>query len=251
MSLNHIELKEPLITELYRGNLLATEGPIKGITLPAAPVASVSPATGTPPVAPVAAVTPVAPAAVAPSSVAAPASPTTVISPAPAPSARAATPPASPAPPVISSAPPPAQAQPASGTAEPVYKILGNNRRKITIVVQSPGIAFLPDDQLSFLGKMLEACKMNMGDVAIVNHATVPVQIAPLKEQLQPSFILLFGLGPVDIRLPMNFPVFKIMNYDQCTYLSSPPLAELLQPGEEGKLLKSKLWVSLKALFEI
>lgn len=98
---------------------------------------------------------------------------------------------------------------------------------------------------------MLEACKMNMGDVAIVNHATHPVQIAALKQQLQPSFLLLFGLGPVDIRLPMNFPVFTIHNYDQCTYLGSPSLGELLQPGDEGKLLKSKLWVSLKTLFEI
>lgn len=98
---------------------------------------------------------------------------------------------------------------------------------------------------------MLEACKLNMGDVAIINHATLPVNITPLKEQLQPSVILLFGLEPTQIRLPLNFPSFKIQAYDQITYLSSPSLEELIRPGDDSKLLKSKLWVSLKTIFGI
>ena len=148
----------------------------------------------------------------------------------------------------------PSPTPPAHGsqlTAQSSYKFLGNNRRKITIVVSSPGIAFLPDDQLNVLTRMLEACKMNVGDVAILNHAAAPVIIAPLKQQLQPEFILLFGPRPPDIGLPMDFPVFKIQAYDQCTYLTAPSLEELVQPGDEGRLLKSKLWVCLKTLFEI
>ena len=131
------------------------------------------------------------------------------------------------------------------------YKFLGNNRRKITIVVHSPGIAFLPDDQLNVLTRMLEACKMNMGDVAIVNNAAAPVIIGPLKQQLQPAFIILFGPKPPDIGLPMDFPVFKIQEYDQCTYLTAPSLEALVAPGDDGRLLKSKLWVCLKTMFEI
>jgi len=152
----------------------------------------------------------------------------------------------------LPSTPPPAP--PSTLIAPPTpagYKFLGSNRRKITIVVYSPGIAFLPDDQLNVLTRMLEACRMNMGDVAIVNHAAAPVIIAPLKQQLQPEYILLFGPRPPDIGLPMDFPVFKIQAYDQCTYLTAPSLEELVQPGDEAKLLKSKLWVCLKTLFEI
>lgn len=131
------------------------------------------------------------------------------------------------------------------------YKFLGNNRRNISIVVHSPGIAFLPDDQLNVLTRMLEACRMNIGDVAIVNHAASPVVIGQLKQQLQPSFALLFGPTPQAIGLPMDFPVFKIQAYDECTYLTAPNLGELVPPGEESKLLKSKLWVCLKTLFGI
>jgi hypothetical protein len=148
-------------------------------------------------------------------------------------------------------APPPVQAPQPAAPAPPGYKFLGNNRRQITIVVNAPGSAFLPDDQLSFLTKILEACRMNIGDVAIVNAATLPVSVAELRQQLKPASILLFGLEPTAIKLPINFPVFRLQTYDDCTYLAAPSLHLLVQLTEESKLLKSKLWVSLKTLFNV
>lgn len=172
---------------------------------------------------------------------------------------RPAPPAAAPGPSAATSAPAQPAAAPAKSPANPTppppaspgYKFLGNNRRNITILVQSPGKAFLPDDQLTFLTKILEACQMNIGDVAIVNHASIPVIVTDLRRQLQPSIILLFGLDPVAIKLPIQFPVFKQQAYDQCTYVSAPSLEELVQPTQEGKLLKSKLWVTLKTLFNV
>jgi hypothetical protein len=155
-------------------------------------------------------------------------------------------PPAAPAQPTAPSPPPSAAPQPSAP-----YKTLGNHRRKITILVNTPGSPFLPDNQLGFLTKILEACRLNMGDVAIVNHASAPVNIITLRAQLQPSVILLFGLEPTTIRLPINFPVFKLQPYDQCTYLSAPALDLLVQTSEESKLLKSKLWLCLKSLFHV
>ena len=160
-------------------------------------------------------------------------------------------PPATPVPPPPSSTPEAHSLQLTATPAPSGYKTLGNNLRNITIVVHSPGIAFLPDDQLNVLTRMLEACRMNIGDVAIVNHAASPVVIGPLKQQLQPSFVLLFGPTPQTIGLPMDFPVFKIQAYDQCTYLTAPSLEELVRPGDESRPLKSKLWVCLKTLFGI
>jgi hypothetical protein len=201
MSLNNIQLKDLVVSELYRDNLLASDAEKDTGSRPHP--ASSTPATAQSPVT----------------------APTTASSPAPA---TASVPPSP------------------SG-----YKFLGNNQRKISIIVHAPGAPFLPDDQLSVLTRMLEACRMNMGDVAIVNHAAAPVSIGALKQQLQPAFVLLFGPTPRAIGLPMDFPVFKIQPYDQCTYLTAPSLEELARPGDEGKLLKSKLWVCLKALFEI
>lgn len=146
-------------------------------------------------------------------------------------------------------APPAVKPAPAADT--PQYKILGKNAKKITILVHSPGVPFLPDNQLAFLTKILEACRMNIGDVAIVNTATAPVTIAAIKQQLTPAAVLLFGLEPTAIKLPINFPLFKVQPYDDCSYLSAPPLTGLVQQTEESKLLKSKLWVCLKTLFNV
>ena len=140
---------------------------------------------------------------------------------------------------------------PQASEAPAAYKFLGKNGKKITILVQSPTVPFLPDNQLSFLTKILEACRMNIGDVAIVNTATASVNIATLKQQLQPTAILLFGLEPTAIKLPINFPEFKVQPYDSCSYLSAPPLTRLVAQSEESKLLKSKLWVCLKTLFNV
>jgi hypothetical protein len=145
----------------------------------------------------------------------------------------------------------PASPAPASTAKPPGYRFLGNNRKKISILVNSPETAFLPDDQLAFLTKILEACKMNIGDVAIVNHAASPVVITELRLQLSPAIILLFGMEPIEIALPINFPQFKLQAYDQCTYLCAPSLDQLVSLTEESKSLKGKLWACLKTLFQI
>jgi hypothetical protein len=237
MDLNTIEIPDLLITELYRDHLLATEGytatATKRSSLPPAGPApkdiSVTAAGSTLPKAPT------HPIGAVPRTTPTPA-PEAAAEPA---MALAATPTSTPA------------STTSSTPAPPAYKYLGRNQKRITIIVQSPGIAFLPDDQLNVLTKMLEACRMNIGDVAIVNHINTPIVITTLKEQLNPSIVLLFGIQPVEIRLPINFPTFKIQAYDECTYLYAPPLSELVPPTAESKLLKSKLWICLKDLFGV
>jgi hypothetical protein len=72
-----------------------------------------------------------------------------------------------------------------------------------------------------------------------------------LKQQLQPKIILLFGVEPSAIRLPINFPAFRPQDFDGCTYLSTPGLDQLVPNTDESKLLKSKLWVCLKTIFDV
>lgn len=135
-------------------------------------------------------------------------------------------------------------------TSEPVaYKVLGNNKQHITIIVNFPQEVFLPEGDLQFLTKMLGACKLNMADVAIVNSATAGIAIEPLKQQLQPKYILLFGVEPAAIQLPISFPAFKEQAYAGSTYLLTPPLNQLNQENEEAKQLKRKLWDCLKRIF--
>ena len=142
------------------------------------------------------------------------------------------------------------QAEVDSGTPHP-YRYLGGNLKKTNLILSSPDSFSIPEKHLSFLVKILEACKMTLADVAILNHASHRIDIDELKEQLEPRTIILFGLEPKQINLPFNSPAFKIQEYDGCHYLYAPSMEELNQDTEEGKLLKSKLWVCLRKMFEV
>lgn len=131
------------------------------------------------------------------------------------------------------------------------YKLLGNNRQQVTVVVRFPGEAFLPESHLQFLSKMIGACKLNLGDVAIVNDASVRVDMNVLKAQLQPKTVLLFGVAPEETALPLSFPTFKAQEYAGTTYLYTPPLEELNTETDDGKLLKRRLWDSLRKIFGV
>jgi hypothetical protein len=157
----------------------------------------------------------------------------------------------------------PTQSQPVSGwsttpslpTAPPAsaeaYRFLGKNARHVAIIVHSPADAYLPDDQLQLLTKMLDACKLNLGDVAIINQATQAVHFTQLADQLHSEKTLLFGVQPEQIGLPLSFPTYKEQEYAGCTYLLANPLGDMNQPNEEGKALKGKLWGCLKKMFNI
>lgn len=143
------------------------------------------------------------------------------------------------------------QTVPAASVPASAYKVLGNNRQYVAVVVRFPGEAFLPENHLQLLTKMLGACKLNLGDVAIVNDATQQVNINVLKDQLSPKRVLLFGVTPEETGLPLNFPAFKDQEYAGSTYLYTPSLDELNKETEEGKVLKRKLWESLKKIFGV
>ena len=141
-----------------------------------------------------------------------------------------------------------------NGQAKPVaenppLRFLGNNQKHIVFLVNAENAVFLPDQQLGFVTRMLEACKMNLADVAILNLAGTTTAIAMLKQELQPEILILFGPQPTAIGLPFSIPLFKIQAHDGCRYVYAPALDQLVPDSEESKLLKSKLWVCFKALF--
>ena len=129
------------------------------------------------------------------------------------------------------------------------YKFLGKNKKSICLIAKCTDAVFVSEPDLNFISKLIGACKMNLEDVAILNQVNTDIIISDLKKQLKPKSIILFGVDPTSIKLPIHFPSFKLQEYDGTTYLLAPALEELNQESTEGKILKSKLWVCLKQLF--
>lgn len=140
-----------------------------------------------------------------------------------------------------------AEAPPAKATST-VLKWLGNNEQRVLILVNNSTATYLPDKQLSFLTGILTACRLSIADVAILNiHYHPNLTYKEIQADLQCKNVVLFGIEPATIELPINFPHYQLQQFTGTTYLTAPTLPEL----EDDKVEKSKLWVCLKKMFGI
>ena len=142
---------------------------------------------------------------------------------------------------------------PAVEEALPIKPIgfLGDNQKKITILLKDSSAVHVADESLQFLTAILAACKLNMGDVAIVNTANQAINYAQIKTELQPNTIILFDIAAASIALPFEVPQYQVQQYDNCTLLFSAPLQSMLVKTDAAKLEKGKLWNALKKTFNI
>ena len=123
-------------------------------------------------------------------------------------------------------------------------KLLGNNAKKIIVIVNHEQSAFLPDHELNFLTTILNACKLSLADIGIVNLQQSGDQVEQVIES-DGRVILLFGIEPSSICLPVHFPPFQVQPFSQRTYMHAPSLDVI----EKDKQLKGQLWASLKQIF--
>ncbi len=128
---------------------------------------------------------------------------------------------------------------------------LGNNGKHITILVSEPDAVFLQENSLQFLTKILGACKLNLGDIAVVNILQNSTSFEIIKKELLPTTCILFDVKAQTIELPFTIPYYQIQQYGGCTFLMAPAITAFEGETTEAKLAKTKLWVSLKSIFKL
>ena len=126
-------------------------------------------------------------------------------------------------------------------------KYLGENRKKITVLVNYPNRPFLPDEALQFLTNILAACKLSLSDIALVNWAQQPLSHSHYKNDLGATRIIAFDLDALQLSLPMNFPKYQVQEYDKCIYLCAPELESV--QNDKGE--KQQLWAALQKMFSL
>ena len=122
----------------------------------------------------------------------------------------------------------------------------GGYEKQIMIIVDLPDAALLPEGDFNLLGSILTACHLSMADVGVINFRTISAGSFDKIHQESKS-VLLFGVDPLTIRLPINFPFFQVQRFDKRKYLYAPALSVL---GKD-KTMKTKLWNALKTFFEL
>ena len=123
---------------------------------------------------------------------------------------------------------------------------LGDNNRRVIIVVEHEEVLYLPDDELNFLLGILSACNLTMQDVAIINISkNKALTYKAMELELKAEKIILFGVSPAQIELPLKFPLYQIQQYNKQTYIT----AAILSTIKNDKAEKTKLWNCLKQIF--
>lgn len=122
----------------------------------------------------------------------------------------------------------------------------GGNKQHIILLVNTPEVTFVSDEQLTFLSGILTACKLTLEDVGLVNIAFYPeLTYKKISEAFTPRITIMFGVEPGTIQLPFEMPGFQRQSFNNQVYMAVPSLTEL----ENNKDLKRKLWAVLQQIF--
>ncbi|MEP6746375.1 MAG: hypothetical protein ABJB86_01545 [Bacteroidota bacterium] len=129
-------------------------------------------------------------------------------------------------------------------------QFLGKNQKGICLLVNYKNDVYLPDNELNFLTSILQACKLNLGDVAIINCYQQKISFTELTDEIHCKCMLIFGVEAESIGLN-KAALFIAETINNCSIIYSPSAEQLNDNSAESKVLKSKLWICLKQLFSI
>lgn len=134
------------------------------------------------------------------------------------------------------------------GISEKELNFFGGNKEHILLLVNHPGIAFINDQQLTFLSGILGACKLSLEDIGLLNIASSPaISYKRISGIFNPRIVIMFGISPNDIQLPFVMPAFQRQSYNNQVYLAVPPLSVI----ESDRELKRNLWTMLQQVFSL
>ena len=128
---------------------------------------------------------------------------------------------------------------------------LGNYERKIIVLVNDDGNMYLGDGELEFLTGILNACKLNLAHIALINFNNNPVDFNQLRKKMQAEYLLMFGVNTLQIQLPFTMPDYQVQQYDNCKIVTAPSLIALNNKTQLAKAEKTKLWKSLQNIFSL
>jgi hypothetical protein len=131
-------------------------------------------------------------------------------------------------------------------TTKPL-SVLHNTTIKLIVITSVNTAIEANASQLALLNSILLACKINSQEVKLIHFNQENTNYKELSSTFNPSFVLLFGISPAEIGLPLMFPHFQLQNFDKITYISSPALEKI----ENDKPQKINLWNALKQAFSI
>ena len=125
---------------------------------------------------------------------------------------------------------------------------LGKNQKQILIVVNDSEAIHLNDSDTALLTGILNACKLNFNDVALLNLAQHNgIDLSSIQDNFNPKVMITFGINLTSIEIEQHFEYYVISKLKSMTFLNANSLTQIGKNVEE----KKQLWNCLKSIFSI
>lgn len=123
---------------------------------------------------------------------------------------------------------------------------LGNNRQRWLLVIHNPEEAYLNEEIFNMLLKLLNACKLTLDDIALINTAHLPETGFPIfRRQFSPRKIILFGQALAE--MTDDHPKNKAWEENSIHFLHTDSLKDMYR----DQSLKMPFWNALKDFLSV
>lgn len=136
-------------------------------------------------------------------------------------------------------------------TPDAPLKYLGDHLKKIIVLVKDETAVHLNETDLGLLSSILNACKLTLADIALLNVAQQSFGMHEILETLPSSLIISFQVSSKDLKIKLPTTLYQPFTLGETRILFSDSLTSMQGANQAAKNEKAKLWNALKMLFQL
>jgi hypothetical protein len=130
-------------------------------------------------------------------------------------------------------------------------KFLGEHQKKILVLVQDMDAVHLNERAFDLLTSILNACKLTIADIALINLANKNFSLHQILTQVPSDFVLIFDINPMQLKIKLPTKLYTPILLGTTQLLFSNNLSQMQGIDQASKIEKTKLWSALKLIFKL
>ena len=130
-------------------------------------------------------------------------------------------------------------------------KFLGEHQKKILVLVQDLDAVHLNERAFDLLTSILNACKLTIADIALINLANKNFSLHQILTQVPSDFVLVFDVPPMQLKIKLPTKLYTPILLGETQLLFSNNLSQMQGIDQASKIEKTKLWTALKIIFKL
>ena len=130
-------------------------------------------------------------------------------------------------------------------------KFLGEHQKKILVLVQDMDAVHLNERAFDLLTSILNACKLTIADIALINLANKNFSLHQILTQVPSDLVLVFDINPTQLKIKLPTKLYTPILLGETQLLFSNNLSQMQGIDQASKIEKTKLWTALKIIFNL